>query len=67
MRIYEFTPGFMHAKVSVSDDVIASVGSVNMDYRSLYLHFECGCLLYDCPCIQDIKADYFGYPAKNAI
>ena len=58
VRIYEFTPGFMHAKVSVSDDVIASVGSVNMDYRSLYLHFECGCLLYDCPCIQDIKADY---------
>ena len=54
----------MHAKVSVSDDVIASVGSVNMDYRSLYLHFECGCLLYDCPCIQDIKGRLFGYPAK---
>lgn len=64
VRIYEFTPGFMHAKVSVSDDSIASVGSVNMDYRSLYLHFECGCLLYDCPCIQDIKADYLNILQK---
>lgn len=58
VRIYEFTPGFMHAKVFVSDDAVAAVGSVNLDYRSLYQHFECGCLLYGCDCLADIKADY---------
>ena len=45
VRIYEYTPGFLHAKCWVSDDVTAVVGSINMDYRSLFLHFECGVLL----------------------
>ena len=45
VRIYEFTPGFLHAKCYVSDDRTAVVGSINMDYRSLFLHFECGALL----------------------
>ena len=45
VRIYEFTPGFLHAKCYVSDDRAAVVGSINMDYRSLFLHFECGALL----------------------
>ena len=45
VRIYEFSPGFLHAKCYVSDDRAAVVGSINMDYRSLYLHFECGALL----------------------
>ena len=45
VRIYEFTPGFLHAKCWVSDDSTAVVGSINMDYRSLFLHFECGVLL----------------------
>ena len=45
VRIYEYTPGFLHAKCWVSDDVTAVVGSINMDYRSLFLHFECGALL----------------------
>jgi len=45
VRIYEFTPGFLHAKCWVSDDCTAVVGSINMDYRSLFLHFECGVLL----------------------
>ena len=58
VKIYEFTPGFMHAKVFVSDDMVASVGSVNLDYRSLFHHFECGCLLYGTPCIQQIKQNY---------
>ena len=40
VRIYEFTPGFLHAKCYVSDDRVAEVGSINMDYRSLFLHFE---------------------------
>lgn len=42
VRIYEFTPGFIHAKSFVCDDRMAVVGSINMDFRSLYLHFECG-------------------------
>lgn len=64
VRIYEFTPGFMHAKVFVSDDTMACVGSVNLDYRSLYQHFECGCLLYGCDSIADIKADYLAILQK---
>ena len=47
VRIYEFTPGFLHSKCYVSDDHLAVVGSINMDYRSLFLHFECGALLYN--------------------
>ena len=42
VKIYEYTPGFMHAKVFVSDDKKAVVGTINLDYRSLYHHFECG-------------------------
>ena len=45
VRIFEYSPGFIHAKMYVSDDKTAVVGSANMDYRSLYLHFECGALL----------------------
>ncbi len=47
----------MHAKVFVSDDCKAVVGTINLDYRSLYLHFEDAVYLYDCPCIKDIVAD----------
>ena len=46
VKIYEYSPGFLHAKCYVSDDHVAVVGSINMDYRSLFLHFECGTLLY---------------------
>ena len=56
-RVYEFTPGFMHAKSFVSDDEIAVVGTINLDYRSLYLHFECATLLYRTSEIQSIKND----------
>ncbi len=62
VRIYEYTPGFLHAKNYVSDGVIATVGSINMDYRSLYLHFECGVLLMNNSKIAEIEAD-----AKNTI
>lgn len=57
VRIYQYTPGFMHAKSFVSDDKIAVVGTINMDYRSLYLHFECGVVLYKDPTIMEIKED----------
>ncbi len=58
VRIYEFTPGFMHSKTFVSDDQTATVGSVNLDYRSLYLHFECGVWLYQNQAVGQIKADF---------
>ena len=58
VSIYEYTPGFVHAKVFVSDDVKAVVGTINMDYRSLYHHFECATYLYGTECIRDIKQDY---------
>jgi len=57
VRIYEYTPGFMHAKSFVSDDHIGVVGTINMDYRSLYLHFECGALLYGQEALMDLKKD----------
>lgn len=58
VQIYEYTPGFMHAKEMISDDKVAVVGTVNLDFRSLYLHFECGTYLYQNPVISDIKEDF---------
>ena len=55
VRIFEYTPGFVHAKASLVDDCIGSVGTVNLDYRSLYLHFENGVLLYNCDAIKDMQ------------
>lgn len=57
VQIYEYTPGFVHAKSYVCDDRIATVGTINMDFRSLYLHFECGTFLYDCRAVLDVKKD----------
>lgn len=57
VRIYEYTPGFLHAKCYVSDDRVAVVGSVNMDYRSLFLHFECGVLLYHNTQVSAVRQD----------
>ena len=58
VRILEYTPGFVHAKVFVSDDVRAVVGTVNLDYRSLYLHFECAAYLCDSPAVADVERDF---------
>ena len=46
VEIYEYKPGFVHAKVFVSDDEKATVGTINLDYRSFYHHFECGLFMY---------------------
>ena len=58
MKISEWTPGFVHAKVFVVDDREAVVGTINLDYRSLYHHFEDAVWLTDAPCIRDIEADF---------
>ena len=58
VRIYEYSPGFCHCKMVVVDDVLATCGTINLDYRSLYHHFENGCLYYDCKAVMDTKADF---------
>lgn len=58
VKIYEYSPGFMHSKTVVSDDRTGVVGTINFDYRSLYLHFECGVLLFGCGAISEVKADF---------
>ncbi|MCL2363805.1 MAG: cardiolipin synthase [Defluviitaleaceae bacterium] len=57
VRIYKYTPGFLHAKSFVSDDEVAVVGTINLDYRSLYLHFENAVFMYKTPAIADIRDD----------
>ena len=58
VKIYEYMPGFVHAKVFTSDNTKAVVGSINMDYRSLHLHFECAVYLFRNPAVQQAEADF---------
>ncbi|MBE5997319.1 MAG: cardiolipin synthase [Lachnospiraceae bacterium] len=58
IEIYEYTPGFVHSKIFVSDDKKAVVGTINLDYRSLYHHFECAAYLYKTPCVAEVEADF---------
>ena len=58
VRIFEYTPGFCHAKMSVADDEAATCGTINMDYRSLYHHFENGCIMYKSQAVLGIKKDF---------
>ncbi len=57
VRIFEYTPGFVHAKACLVDDCIGSIGTVNLDYRSLYLHYECNALFYKASILSDLKKD----------
>lgn len=57
VEVYEFTPGFIHAKTFLVDGEMATVGTINLDYRSLFLHLENGCFLYKCSCLKDIEDD----------
>ena len=57
MKIYRYQPGFIHEKVFVSDGKAATVGTFNLDYRSLYLHFECGVFLYRTDSVRQVEAD----------
>ena len=58
VKVYEYTPGFVHAKVFVADGERAVVGTINLDYRSLYWHYECAAYLYKVPAIKDIYSDF---------
>ncbi len=58
VEIFEYTPGFVHAKTFVSDDDKGTVGTINLDFRSLYLHFECGAYFYGCEMLKDMEEDF---------
>lgn len=58
VRVYRYMPGFIHGKTFLCDDTLAAVGTANVDYRSMYLQYECGVWMCGCKCIKDIKADF---------
>ena len=65
VKVYKYTHGFIHSKVFVIDGHMATVGTINLDYRSLYLHFECGLYLEDVDCIKEIQSDLEKTTAKS--
>ena len=65
VRIFEYTPGFIHAKNFVCDDKFAVCGTLNLDYRSLVHHFECGAWMYETDCIPDMKEDFLNTMASS--
>lgn len=67
IKIYEFTPGFVHCKQFVADDEIAIVGTINLDYRSLFLHFENGVLMYQVDAVNDVAKDMYDLFAKSEL
>lgn len=64
VKVYEYTPGMVHAKTFIADGRTAVVGTINLDYRSLYLHFECGVWMYETSAVADMKAEYLAELAK---
>lgn len=64
VKIYEYTPGFLHAKACIIDGVVGAIGTVNLDYRSLFLHFENNSLFYRASILDDLKADFLATQAK---
>ncbi len=65
VKIYEYSPGFIHAKTFIVDGIYATVGTVNLDYRSLYLHFENGVWMYRNSVIKDIQKDFIDTLEKS--
>ena len=65
VRIYEYTPGFIHAKNFIADDATAVCGSINLDYRSLVHNFECGVWMYETDCIRDMREDFLNTAAVS--
>ena len=65
VRIFEYSPGFMHSKLFVSDDAVATCGTVNMDYRSFYFHFECGVWFCGVKAVEDIREHFLKMQAES--
>ena len=66
VRVYEFTPGFIHAKMFISDDTTAVVGSINLDYRSLFDQFEDAAFIYKHPVVAEIETDFQKTKAQSS-
>ncbi len=67
VKIYEYTPGFIHSKTFVVDGVYATVGTINLDYRSLFLHFECGIWMYKTPSVLEVYEDHMQTEAASQL
>lgn len=67
VKIYEFAPGFLHTKSMAADGEIALVGTINMDYRSFWLHYECGTAFYGAPVIADVVEDMKGIMERSVM
>ena len=65
VKIYEYTPGFIHAKSIVTDGTTAIVGTANFDFRSFYLHFENCVLFYKSKCVGDVERDFLETQEKS--
>ena len=65
VRIFQYTPGFIHAKMFTSDDEKAVVGTINLDFRSLYLHFECASYFFRNAVVMDVEEDFQKTLAKS--
>ena len=65
MQIFEYEPGFIHSKNFIVDDRFATVGTVNLDYRSMFLHFENGVLLYETPSVYAIREDFLDTQTRS--
>ena len=64
IRIYEYTPGFLHAKACLVDGRLGTLGTVNLDYRSLFLHFECNTLFFRAALLDQLRADFIRTQAQ---
>lgn len=58
VRVFEYSPGFIHSKSFLADDAVGTIGTINLDFRSFYLHFECGVWLYGCKSLESMKNDF---------
>lgn len=65
VQIFEYTPGFIHSKTLVTDDETAVIGTINFDYRSLYLHFEDAVVVYNQGCVGEVKADFLATQSQS--
>ena len=67
VKIYKYTPGFIHAKSVLVDRKMALIGSTNMDYRTFQLHFECAAMLYDTPVVEELLEDLDAVMAESTL
>ncbi len=67
VKIYEYTPGFIHSKTFVVDDLYSTVGTINLDYRSLFLHLECGVWMYKTTSVMEVYEDHIQTEALSQL